>query len=137
MKKIVIAAAISAVALVGCSSQSASPAPTVTVTEQAPVPQPSVDDPPTPSTMSNEDLYLLGIKSMNNPILNIATDQELLNMGYSVCDALNAGYTVDDVIAYMAVQMAGEGMTSDTEIEAVGYIIGAADTALCPGTNTF
>jgi len=137
MKKIVIAASISAVALVGCSSQSASPAPTVTVIEQAPAPQPSVDDPPTPSTMSNEDLYLLGIKSMNNPILNIATDQELLNMGYSVCDALNAGYTVDDVIAYMAVQMAGEGMTSDTEIEAVGYIIGAADTALCPGTNKF
>lgn len=137
MKKIIIAVAISAVALVGCSSQSATPTPTVTVTQQAPAPQPSVDDPPTQPNMSNEDLYLLGIKSMNNPILNIATDQELLSMGYSVCDALNAGYTVDDVIAYMAVQMAGEGMTTDTEIEAVGYIIGAADTALCPGSGTF
>lgn len=131
MNKIIIAVAIAGVALVGCSSQ-ASPAPTVTVTQNAPAPEPEVED-----TLSNEELYLLGIKSMSNPILNVATDAQLLEMGYSVCEALDAGFTVDDIIAYMAVQMAGEGMTSDAEVEAVGYIIGAADSALCPGSSTF
>lgn len=131
MNKIIIAVAVVGVALVGCSSQ-ASPAPTVTVTQNAPAPAPEVED-----TLSNEELYLLGIKSMSNPILNVATDAQLLEMGYSVCEALNAGFTTEDIIAYMAVQMAGEGMTSDIEVEAVGYIIGAADSALCPGSNTF
>ena len=135
MKKIIIASsiAIASLGLVACSS-SASPAPTVTVTQNAPAP--TQDDPPTPeAVVSDEELYLLGIKSMDNPILNVATDAQLLEMGYSVCEALNAGYTVDDVIAYMAVQMAGEGMTSDVEVEAVGYIIGAADSALCPSAT--
>lgn len=135
MNKIIIAVAIAGIALVGCSSQ-ASPAPTVTVTQNAPQPDPlSTDD--GVSNLSNEELYLISIKSMSNPILNVATDAQLLEMGYSVCEALNAGFTTDDIISYMAVQMAGEGMTSDAEVEAVGYIIGAADSALCPGSNTF
>lgn len=135
MKKIIIASsiAIASLGLVACSS-SATPAPTVTVTQNAPAP--SQDDPPTPEAApSNEELYLLGIKSMNNPILNVATDAQLLEMGYSVCEALNAGFTVDDIIQYMARQMFSEGMTSDVETEAVGYIIGAADTALCPSAT--
>lgn len=133
MNKIIIAVAFSGLALVGCSSQ-ASPVPTVTVTQNAPEPLNTDDG---VSNLSNEELYLLGIKSMNNPILNSATDAQLLKMGYSVCEALDAGFTIDDIIQYMAVQMAGEGMTSDVETEAVGYIIGAADSALCPGSSTF
>ena len=133
MNKIIIAGAIAGISLVGCSSQ-ASPAPTVTVTQNAPAPAP---EPEVEDALSNEELYLLGIKSMSNPILNRATDVELLEMGYAVCDALNAGYTVDDVIAYMATQIAEDGGASDTYIEAVGYIIGAADSALCPGSSTF
>lgn len=132
MNKIVITlVAASTMFIAGCSS-SASPSPTVTVTENVEVPAtPSTDD--GVISTSNEDLYLLGIKSMNNPILNVATDAQLLEMGYSVCDALNAGFTVEDVISYMATQMTLEGMNSDIETEAVGYIIGAADSALCPG----
>ena len=133
MNKIIIAGAIAGISLVGCSSQ-ASPAPTVTVTQNAPAPAP---EPEVEDALSNEELDLLGIKSMSNPILNRATDVELLEMGYAVCDALNAGYTVDDVIAYMATQIAEDGGASDTYIEAVGYIIGAADSALCPGSSTF
>jgi hypothetical protein len=134
MKKIIIASsiAIASLGLVACSSN-ASPAPTVTVTQNAPAP--SQDDPPTPEVApSDEELYLLGIKAMNNPILNVATDAQLLEMGYSVCEALNAGFTTDDVIQYMAGEMASSGMTSDIEVEAVGYIIGAADSALCAST---
>lgn len=132
MKKIIIASsiAIASLGLVACSSNT-SPAPTVTVTQNIPVP--SQDSPPSPeAAMSNEELYLLSLKAMNNPILNVATDRELLDMGYSVCDALNAGFSTDDIIQYMAGEMATNGMTSDIEVEAVGYIIGAADSALCP-----
>lgn len=134
MKKIIVASsiAIASMGLVACSSN-ASPAPTVTVTQN--VPAPSQDDPPTPEVApSDEELYLLGIKAMNNPILNVATDAQLLEMGYSVCEALNAGFTTNDVIQYMAGEMASSGMTSDVEVEAVGYIIGAAESALCPQT---
>jgi len=135
MKKIIISTAIIASSLffVGCSNGTA-PAPTVTVTQQAPVPAPSSMDDPATNSVSNEELYLLALKAMDNPILNVATDAELLQMGYSVCDALNAGFTTDDVIQYMAGEMATSGMTSDIEVEAVGYIIGAADNALCPQT---
>lgn len=132
MNKIVITlVAASTMFISGCAS-SATPVPTVTITESVEVPAtPSTDDGAV--TNSNEDLYLLGIKSMNNQILNRATDRELLEMGYSVCDALNAGYSVDDVIEFMAEEIARDGGASDTFLEAVGYIIGAADTALCPG----
>ncbi len=135
MKKIIIASfiAIASTGLVACSSDAA-PAPTVTITQQAPAP--AQDDPEPPSTtMSNEELYLLGLRSMGNPIIDIASDSQLLEMGYSVCDALEAGFSVEDIILYMANEMTSEGMTSDNETEAVGYIIGAADTALCPSAT--
>jgi hypothetical protein len=137
MKKIVIVAAISAVALVGCTSQSASPAPTVTITQA--LPAPSIDDPePAPApAMSNEELYLLGLRAMGNRIIDTSSDSDLLEVGYSVCDALDAGFSTDEIIAYLAREMVADGTTSDVYAEAVGYIIGAADSALCPGTNTF
>lgn len=135
MKKIIIATAISAVALVGCTSQSSSPTPTVTITQA--VPAPSVDDPETAPALSNEELYLLGLRSMDNRIIDNASDGELLEVGYSVCDALEAGFSVDEIITYLAREMVSDGITSEVYTEAVGYIIGAADVALCPGTNTF
>jgi len=134
MKNIIFASciAIASVGLVACSTN-ASPSPTVTVTQN--IPAPSLDDPATPQAApSNEELYLLALRAMDNRILNAATDRELLDMGYSVCEALNSGFTTDDVIQYMAGEMATSGMTSDVEVEAVGYIIGAADNALCPST---
>jgi hypothetical protein len=133
MNKIIIVASLAAIALAGCSSQDAGPAPTVTITESAPAP--SIDDPPAPSLAGGEELYLLGLKSMGNPIIDIATDSQLLEMGYSVCEALESGFTVQDVIEYMATEMTRSGLTSDYQLEAVGYIIGAADTALCPGSR--
>ena len=135
MKKIIVASsiAIASLGLVACSSN-ASPAPTVTVTQNAPAP--TQDDPVVPDTsMSNEDLYLLGLRSMGNRIIDNASDGELLEVGYSVCDALDAGYSVENIIAFLAVEMAKDGTTSDTYVEAVGYIIGAADTALCPSAT--
>lgn len=122
MYKFIIAAVISAAALTGCASQGATEK-TVTVTE---------NPFPTQDSFTNEELYLIGIKSMDNQILNVATDTELLNMGNAVCEALASGLSTEDIISYMVIQMVGEGMDSEAEFQAVGYIIGAADTALCP-----
>lgn len=134
MKKIFVLAFISMAALVACSSEAA-PSPTVTITESVQAPQQdSYDDGTT--NLSNEEIYLLGVKSANNPILNSASDSELLEVGYSVCDILDQGFTTDDIIAYMAREMVNDGLTSEAHAEAVGYIIGAAESALCP-SDTF
>ena len=135
MKKIalVVVSFISMASLAACGNGS-TPTPTITITQQAP----SMDDPQPQSEAqqqaTDEDLYVAGLRAMNNPILNAATDLDLLQMGYSVCDALNAGYSTNDIIAYMATEMVKNGQTSDMETEAVGYIIAAADTILCPNT---
>ena len=136
MNKIVITlVAAGTMFIAGCSS-SATPVPTVTVTQNAPAPEPlSTDD--GVSNLSNEELYLLGLRSMGNRIINTASDGELLEVGYSVCDALDAGFSTDEIISYLAKEMVADGMTSDVYAEAVGYIIGAADSALCPGSSTF
>ena len=134
MKKIIIASsiAIASLGLVACSSDAA-PAPTVTVTQNAPAP--SQDDPETPSySMSDEDLYLLGLRSMGNRIISTANDSDLLEVGYSVCEAIEKGFSTDEIIAYLAREMVADGMSSDVYAEAVGYIIGAANSALCPQT---
>ena len=135
MKNIVVLSAVAALALVGCSSNSSEPSPTVTITQA--VPAPSIDDPQPAPASSNEDIYLLSLRSMDNRIIENASDGELLEVGYSVCDALDAGFSVDEIISYLAREMVSDGMTSDVYAEAVGYIIGAADIALCPGTSTF
>ena len=135
MKKFVIVAAISAVALVGCTSQSSAPSPTVTITQA--IPAPSVDDPEPAPAVSNEELYLLGLRAMGNRIIDTSSDSDLLEVGYSVCDALDAGFSTDEIITYLVREMVADGTTSDVYAEAVGYIIGAADSALCPGSNSF
>lgn len=136
MKKIfIIGAVVSAIVLTGCSGgeQEGRPKETVTVTQEAS--PPSVDDGNV--VMSDQEIYLNGLRSMGNPIIRVASDSDLLEMGYAVCDALESGFSVEDIIAYMAVEMAKNGQTSDTEVEAVGYIIGAASSALCSQYNNF
>ena len=129
MKKIVIPmVALASLALAGCGASASTPTPVVTVTETAAAPE-VVD------TLTNEEQYVAGIRSMNNPLLDSATDAQLIEMGNSVCEALAAGFSTQDIIEYMARQMVGQGMTSDVESEAVGYIIGAADTLLCPSAS--
>lgn len=127
LNKILVAGIISTVALVGCSSQ-ASPQPVVTVTESVEVPQQqSADD----GVVTKEDVYLLSLRGVGNPILSSATDAELLDIGYTVCEILSKGYSTEDIIYYMANEMVKDGNTSDAYAEAVGSIIGAAEVGLC------
>jgi len=130
MKKIIVVSVLSALALVGCSSQS--PSPVVTVTKENVVPAPSVND---GVAQSNTSLYLSALRSLGNPILNSASDAELLDVGHTVCEILSKGYSSEEIIYYMANEMAKDGNTSDAYAEAVGSIIGAAEVALCPGES--
>lgn len=130
--KIAAAALISVAFISGCTVKAADaphPAPTVTVTKSAdPIPAPE----PPPSV---ETQYISALRSMNNPLVDAATNDQLLDMGYSVCDAFATGASVDDVVSYMADQMTANGHTSDYELQFVGYIIAAADKILCPSAG--
>jgi len=134
LNKVAIIAAVASIVLVGCSSNSSQePQPVVTVTESVQAPeQPSVDD-----GVTNESVYIMGLRSVGNPILNSATDAELLEIGYVVCDILGQGYSTDDIIQYMAREMVKDGNSSETYAEAIGSIIGAAEVALCTGSNNY
>ena len=125
MKKIIIAAAISTLALVACSSES-DPAPTVTVTESQGDAYSEYD-----GSSSSEEVYLIAMRSSGNPIIAGSSDSELLEIGYAVCDILYQGYTVDDIVEYMARELVLSGNDTSTNAKAVGYIIGAADKILC------
>lgn len=134
MKKTIVAIAFSAMAisLVACGSTTSEPAPTVTVTQEASTPAPVTPSyEPTEQAMSNEELYLLGLRAMNNRIINEASDSDLLEVGYTVCDILDAGYTTEEIIDYMVQEMVKDGNTSQTYAQAVGYIIGAAESTIC------
>lgn len=114
------------VMLAGCSSSSDSSKPAVTITETY-APE---DDPVTDYFSSDEDAFINAIQNddTGNSILYYADNVSLLDAGWAVCTAFDAGYTVDEIIVYLVGSM---DMTDD-EAYAYGYIIGAAATTLCP-----
>lgn len=121
MNKTISAIALSAVALFGLAACSSEPtaAPTVTVTAEPPAPE-----------LSAEDLYVANLRSQDNYYADNNTDNDLINLGYSLCSELDAGYTVVDVINALISENFGNG---DTEaIEFAGLVIGAAVRDLCP-----
>ena len=129
MNKIIIiaAAAVFIPLAAACTNTQSAPSPTVTVTAE--IPQ-SVDD--GVSSTPRQD-YTVILRATGNPYLLAASDSDLLDMGDTVCATYNSGLTTDDIITYMAQEMTRQGMTSDDEVEAVGYIIAAASEYLCPG----
>ena len=105
--------------LIGCGSK------TVYVTETTV----SVDTQPAPmQTTTDEDLYLSVITS-EYPQLNTLGDSYLLNLGYTMCNAIDEGMTLVD-FGLMVI-----GMGIDEYM--MGYIGGAAIQAFCPWNSDF
>jgi len=97
------------------------PAPVVTVTEQAP--------PATDTYASPEDTFLTDLHDMSNPYIDTTSDEDLLDIGNTVCSALDEGNTVEDLVTYLSTS----GTFDTTEqAEAGGMIIAAAVVDLCP-----
>ena len=113
--------------LAGCSSSSdKDAAPQVTITETY-APE---EDPLTDEFMSYEDAFISAIRADNtgNYILANADNVSLLDAGYAVCSAFEAGNTTEEIIYYLV----GSMDLTDDEAYAYGYIIGAAAVTLCP-----
>ena len=127
IKKIAIAS-IAVLALAGCASNNKAeePAPVVTVTEQAPAP---VDPPATDTYLSPEDTFLTDLHDMGNIYIDSTSDADLLEIGNTVCSALDEGNTIEDLITYLSTS----GTFDNTDqAEAGGMIIAAAVVDLCP-----
>ena len=122
--QLVIGAIGAALALTACSTGSPNAAvETVYVTQEAAPP----DDRITYDDTTIEAEYLSDLAGVNNSIINRQSDADLIDMGYTICETLDAGYTVDDIIEVFA-----SDYPSDNEIDAYSALMAAALVNLCP-----
>lgn len=126
MKKYIsIVAALFALTFVlgACSTNSGTPQPTVTVTQEP------TDTYEPPTVYSDEEEFIYDMRSVDNWIINENTDAALIELGWGVCDVLDTGYTVEDIV----YELVGSGtVATDAEIEFAGTLIAAAILDLCP-----
>lgn len=94
-----------------------------------PAPQPTVEDTYTPEVLTDEELYLRDLHSLGDPLVEQNTDSDLITLGYTVCAVYDEGYTTEDIIYELVYN---SGLSSDTEFEFAGHIIGVAVKNLCP-----
>jgi len=128
MKNIIIAAAISAVALVGCTSE-VSPAPTVTITEQAPapLPAPSVDD----GVTTNSQKFVGFVRQNGGVYGSIANESDLLGLGDTICKGFAGGLSEDEITQVLSQALINSNMGNDDGAKFGAALIVGARTYLC------
>ena len=134
MKKIIATAAISMVALVGCTSQ-AEPTPTVTITEQAPAPLPeplNTDD----GVVINSQQFIDFVRENGGVYGQVATDANILDIGGTVCDGFAGGLSEDEITYIIASALVESGMNNDDGAQFGAALIVGAKNYLC-GSYTF
>lgn len=115
MKKALLTIAILATAITACSSG--------TKTVYVPQTTSPLSSPTTTQAPPNiEDVYLITIRG-EYPGLSAYTDAYLLELGYTICDSIDGGMTLLQMV--QVIQQAG------VDPEMVGYIAGAAISAFC------
>jgi hypothetical protein len=124
MKKIIVAAAISMAALVGCTSQSA-PAPTVTVTEQ--IPAPSVDD----GAVSSSERFVEFVRQNGGVYGAVANESDIVGIGNTICDGFAGGLTEDEITKILAQSLVNNNMANDDGAKFGASLIVGAKTYLC------
>lgn len=119
IKKVLIVLFVSLLGLTACStSTSSEPQPKETRTYEPPAP-----------ALTDEETFLQDIREYNdNSIIAYASDAELLELGWSVCDVLDY-YTIEEVLVELAYSA---DLTTDEDYEFAGIIIGLAVYDLCP-----
>ncbi len=138
MKKIAIAA-FAAITLVACGKTNTvyvvdtlpedievTEAPATT--KPKPRPTTTVYNPPSNYYTYDEQAYIDGVYSMYNNVIYL-TDDELLNIAYTICSTLDTGVSVQAVVAVISASM--PGMTSDTA-EFVASTMASAIYNICP-----
>lgn len=117
-----VAAAITAVALSACSQDSPESTPTVTVTS---APQETVPGGPPPPPLDSESEEELFVNFVRNQVTYFSgSDQDLIDIGYAVCESFDYGESYSDVNrAVMDV--------ADVAPYDAGFIIGSSVGAFC------
>jgi PBP1b-binding outer membrane lipoprotein LpoB len=106
--------------LTGCSTTSAGP--------DYSQPAPEYVAPPVPEVTPQES-YLIGVKAEYNKYIASAPDIQLLEVGNTVCETLDAGVSIEQLAVYL---VANSGNEDDAYYEMMGIVIGAAVMNLCP-----
>jgi hypothetical protein len=112
--------------ITGCSSGNSytRPAPEDSYVAPAPEPAPVVTD---------EDLYVMALRSHNNYIIDNSSDAELIDVGYTVCEVFAEGYTFEEIAYAIVLDSPNE---SDAYYEFAGLVVGTASSTLCPQYST-
>lgn len=127
MKKIIVAAAISMVALVGCTSQSEStPIPTVTITEQAPAPL-NTDD----GVVTNSQKFIDFVRDNGGIYGQIAEESDLFSLGQTICEGFAGGLSEDEITYVLAQALVNNDMGNDDGAEFGAALIVGAKNYLC------
>jgi hypothetical protein len=92
-------------------------------------PKPSVEDTYTPEPLTDEELYLQNLHSMNDPLVEQNTDADLVELGNTVCGVYDQGYSTSDIVDELVYS---SGLSTDDEFTFAGEIIGSAVKYLCP-----
>ena len=79
--------------------------------------------------LTDDELYLQTVRGQNNSYIDNATDTQLLKIGKQVCSILDSGYTVSDVVTYLA---ANGTSTDDSFYQMEGIVIASGVTVYCP-----
>lgn len=114
-KRIILGSSIIAAALMlgGCS--------TATDTTTTTTPEPT-------ATWSAEDEFLSDLHSVGGFRTYNVTDEELIGMGYQVCDLLDEGATVMDLTGAIAANDTGD----EAQMQAMTAVVASAVVNLCP-----
>lgn len=133
MKKIIAAAAISMVTLVGCTSQSGSepaPAPTVTITEQAPAPL-NTDD----GVVTNSQKFINFVRDNGGIYGQIAEESDLFSLGETICEGFAGGLSEDEITYVLAQALVNNDMNNDDGAQFGAALIVGAKNYLCESST--
>ena len=131
MKKIIVAAAISMVALVGCTSQSEpTPIPTVTITEQAPAPL-NTDD----GVVTNSQKFIDFVRDNGGIYGQIAEESDLFSLGQTICEGFAKGLSEDEITYVLAQALVNNDMGNDDGAQFGAALIVGAKNYLCESST--
>lgn len=85
-------------------------------------------EPEVPS-YTDEDEFLFAVNDMDNSVIAYTSDSDLLDMGWAVCQVLDDGFTLEDIVNEFIYN---SDLSTEEEFEAVGIIMGGAVIYLCP-----
>lgn len=129
MKKIIVAATISMVALVGCTSQS-EPTPTVTITEQAPAPL-NTDD----GVVTNSQKFVDFIRDNGGIYGQIAEESDIFSLGQTICEGFAGGLSEDEITYVLAQALVNNDMGNDDGAKFGAALIVGAKNYLCESST--